>query len=220
MTTTLSPASVPFRVKQAAAARQEREIQRQMRFVERFRSKARKASQVQSRLKQLEKVQQIQLPRATRRVHYSFPEPPRGGGRKRSVLPNVSKSYGDHDVYRGLNLALMRGDRAALVGPNGAGKTTMLRILAGVLLFEEGERKTGHNVIHSLLCSACVGASQPWQHAHRGAPASCARGIGPEPPEHPRWVSIQRKRCPQAHICVIGWRKGAGRPGQAAGPTK
>ena len=135
-----------LQVKQAAAARQEREIQRQMRFVERFRSKARKASQVQSRLKQLEKVQQIQLPRATRRVHYSFPEPPRGGA-EAIRLTNVSKSYGDHDVYRGLNLALMRGDRAALVGPNGAGKTTMLRILAGVLPFEEGERKTGHNVI-------------------------------------------------------------------------
>ncbi len=135
-----------LQVKQAAAARQEREIQKQMRFVERFRSKARKASQVQSRLKQLEKVKQIQLPRATKRVHYSFPEPPRSGA-EAICLTNVSKSYGDHEVYRGLNLALMRGDRAALVGPNGAGKTTMLKILAGVLPFEEGERKTGHNVI-------------------------------------------------------------------------
>ena len=132
--------------KQAAAARQEREIKRQMRFVERFRYKARKAAQVQSRLKQLEKVQQIQLPRATKRVHYSFPEPPRGGAEAIS-LSNVSKSYGDHCVYRGLNLALMRDDRVSLVGPNGAGKTTMLKILAGVLPFEEGERKTGHNVI-------------------------------------------------------------------------
>ena len=133
-------------VKQAAAARQEREFQRQMRFVERFRYKARKASQVQSRLKQLEKVQKIQLPRATKRVHYSFPEPPRSGA-EAICLSNVSKSYGDHHVYRGLNLVLMRGDRASLVGPNGAGKTTMLKILAGVLPFEEGERKTGHNVI-------------------------------------------------------------------------
>ena len=133
-------------IKQAAAARQEREVQRQMRFVERFRSKARKAPQVQSRLKQLEKVQKIQLPRATKRVHYSFPEPARSGA-EAICLTNVSKSYGDHHVYRGLNLALMRGDRVALVGPNGAGKTTMLKILAGVLPFEAGERKTGHNVI-------------------------------------------------------------------------
>ena len=135
-----------LQVKQAAAARQERENQRQMRFVERFRYKARKASQVQSRLKQLEKVQRIQLPRATKRVHYSFPEPPRGGA-EAICLSNVSKSYGDHHVYKGLNLALMRDDRVSLVGPNGAGKTTMLKILAGVLPFEEGERKTGHNVI-------------------------------------------------------------------------
>ena len=133
-------------VKQAAAARQEREVQKQMRFVERFRYKARKAGQVQSRLKQLEKVQRIQLPRATKRIHYSFPEPSRSGAQAIG-LTNVSKSYGDHTVYRGLNLALMRGDRVALVGPNGAGKTTMLKILAGVLPFEEGERKTGHNVV-------------------------------------------------------------------------
>ena len=133
-------------VKHAAAARQKREIQRQMRFIERFRSKARKAPQVQSRLKQLAKVQEIQLPRATKRVHYSFPEPARSGA-EAIRLTNVSKSYGDNNVYRGLNLTLMRGDRVALVGPNGAGKTTMLKILAGVLPFEEGERKTGHNVI-------------------------------------------------------------------------
>ena len=132
--------------KHTAVARQKREVQRQMRFVEQFRYKARKASQVQSRLKQLEKVRQIQLPRASKRVHYSFPEPSRSGA-EAITLANVSKSYGDHSVYRGMNLVLMRDDRVALVGPNGAGKTTMLKILAGVLPFEEGERKTGHNVI-------------------------------------------------------------------------
>jgi ATP-binding cassette subfamily F protein 3 len=135
-----------LQVRHAAAARQEREVQRQMRFVERFRYKARKASQVQSRLKQLEKVKLIQLPRATKRVRYSFPEPPRSGTEV-IWLTNVSKFYGDHAVYRGLNLALARGDRVALVGPNGAGKTTMLKILAGVLPFEEGERKIGHKVV-------------------------------------------------------------------------
>ena len=135
-----------LQVKRAAAARQEREIQKQMRFVERFRSKARKASQVQSRLKQLEKVQIIELPRATKKIHYSFPEPPRSGSEVLS-LTNISKSYGDNVVYRRMNLTLSRGDRVALVGPNGAGKTTMLKILAGVISFDEGERKTGHNVV-------------------------------------------------------------------------
>ncbi len=134
-----------LQVKQAAAARQEREMQKQMRFVERFRSKATKASQVQSRLKQLEKVKVIELPRATRKVRYSFPEPPRSGAEV-IRLTNVSKFYGDNAVYRGMNLTLSRGDRVALVGPNGAGKTTMLKMLAGVLSFDEGERRTGHNV--------------------------------------------------------------------------
>ena len=133
-------------IKQSAAARQKREVQRQMRFVERFRSKARKATQVQSRLKQLERVERIQLPRATKRVHFTFPEPSRSGAEAIS-LTNVSKAYGDHTVYRGLNLTLGRGDRVALIGPNGAGKSTMLKILAGVMPFDEGERKTGHNVI-------------------------------------------------------------------------
>ncbi len=135
-----------IQIKRAAAARQEREVQKQMRFVERFRSKARKASQVQSRLKQLEKVQTIKLPRATRKVHYSFPEPPRSGSEV-IRLTDVSKSYGDNAVYSGMNLALSRGDRVALVGPNGAGKTTMLKLLAGVIPLDAGERKIGHNVV-------------------------------------------------------------------------
>jgi ATP-binding cassette subfamily F protein 3 len=132
--------------KQSAAARQQREVQKQMRFVERFRSKAKKATQVQSRLKQLERIKIIELPRATKKVHYTFPEPPRSGVNVIS-LTNVSKAYGDNTVYRGLNLILERGDRVALVGPNGAGKTTMLKMLAGVIPCDEGERRVGHNVI-------------------------------------------------------------------------
>ena len=135
-----------LQVKRAASARQEREVQRQMEFIDRFRSKARKASQVQSRLKQLEKMEIIKLPRATRKVHYSFPKPPRIGSEV-ITLTNVSKSYGDNVVYRGMNLTLSRGDRVALVGPNGAGKSTLLKILAGVIPIDKGERKTGHNVI-------------------------------------------------------------------------
>ena len=135
-----------LQIKQSAAAGQEREIQKQMRFVDRFRSKATKAGQVQSRLKQIEKIQTIKLPRATRKVRYSFPAPPRSGSEVIS-LTNVSKSYGDNTVYRDIDLTLSRGDRVALVGPNGAGKTTLLKILAGVVPFDEGARKTGHNMV-------------------------------------------------------------------------
>ena len=132
--------------RRVASARQEREIKKQMRFVEQFRAKATKATQVQSRLKQLEKIQIIKLPRATKKVRYSFPEPPRSASEV-ITLTNVSKSYGDIEVYRGMGLTISRGDRIALVGPNGAGKTTMLKILAGVIPIDEGERKTGHNVV-------------------------------------------------------------------------
>ncbi len=133
-------------VKQAAAARQEREIQRQMKFIDRFRSKATKATQVQSRIKQLEKIQIIELPRATRKVRFSFPEPPRSG-LDVLTLANVGKSYGDNTVYKNLNLTIERGDRVALVGPNGAGKSTLLKILSGVLPFDQGNRRLGYNVV-------------------------------------------------------------------------
>ena len=88
----------------------------------------------------------IKLPRATRKVHYTFPAAPRGGNEAIRLI-NVSKSYGDNVVYRGMDLTLFRGDRVALVGPNGAGKTTMLKLLAGVIPMDDGERTTGHNVM-------------------------------------------------------------------------
>ena len=147
-------------IREAAAARQEREIQRQMRFVERFRYKATKARQVQSRLKQLEKIEVIELPRATRKVSYSFPEPPRSGV-DIITLAGVGKSYGDNVVYRDLNLTLERGDRVALVGPNGAGKSTLLKILAGALSCDDGERKLGHNVTASYYAQHVLDLLNP-----------------------------------------------------------
>ena len=133
-------------IKRSTIAKQERELQRQMQFVDRFRSNQKKASQVQSRLKQLEKMEILELPRTTKKVAYSFPKPPRSGYEVIS-LNNVRKSYGNNVVYDALNLTLFRGDRVALVGPNGAGKTTLLKMLAGVIPFDKGERKTGYKVI-------------------------------------------------------------------------
>jgi len=134
-----------IKTQQAAARRQELKISRQMRFIERFRAKNTKASQVQSRIKQLEKMERVTVPRSTKKIKFNFPEPPRSG-RVVIELKHVDKSYGQHVVYRDLNLALERGDRAAIVGINGAGKTTLLRMLAGVLPFESGQRIIGHNV--------------------------------------------------------------------------
>jgi ATP-binding cassette subfamily F protein 3 len=102
-------------------------------------------AQVQSRLKQLAKIERIVIPRATSKIHFAFAEPARSG-EVVITLKHIFKSYDGNEVYRDLNLTLNRGDRAALLGPNGAGKTTLLKVLAGVLSFEDGERKLGHNV--------------------------------------------------------------------------
>ncbi len=127
------------------AKRQDAKLKKQMRFIERFRAKATKATQVQSRLKQMAKVKRVSVPRATKKMHFSFPEPPRGG-EQTMTLKNIHKSYGENVIYRNLNLRLSRGARLSLDGVNGAGKSPLLKILAGVLSIDEGERRLGHKV--------------------------------------------------------------------------
>ncbi len=125
---------------------QDQRIAETERFIERFRAKATKARQVQSRVKALEREERIELPEQDgRRMRLRIPEPPRGGAIP-IRLHGIHKRYGDTVVYRGIELSLQRGERLALVGPNGAGKSTLLRILAGVLPFDAGERELGHRV--------------------------------------------------------------------------
>ncbi len=132
-------------VQSTTAKKQELKIQKEKRFIDSFRADKRRAAQVQSRIKRLEKMEHIEVPRSTRKVRIVFPEPARSG-EDVITLKHISKFYGSNMVYHDLNLIINRGDRVALVGPNGAGKTTLLRILAGVLDFEKGDRKPGHNV--------------------------------------------------------------------------
>ncbi|MCL2706730.1 MAG: ABC-F family ATP-binding cassette domain-containing protein [Dehalococcoidia bacterium] len=131
---------------QATALRQSLKIGQEERFINRFRYKASKASLVQSRIKKLDKITRIEVPRLERKISFHFPLPPYSGVDV-VMLSHVDKAYGANVVYRDLNLLLRRGDRVALVGPNGAGKTTLLKILAGVLPFENGERRPGHAVV-------------------------------------------------------------------------
>jgi ATP-binding cassette subfamily F protein 3 len=130
---------------QAAALAQEREIARVQRFVDRFRAKASKARQVQSRMKQLERVKRIERERDPKRIRFHFPEPA-ASGRVVFDLRGVGKSYGAKTVYRALNVRVERGQRVALLGDNGVGKSTLLKILAGVLPLDHGERIVGHGV--------------------------------------------------------------------------
>jgi ATP-binding cassette subfamily F protein 3 len=129
----------------AAYKNQQKEIASLREFVERFRSVASKASQAMSKLKQIERMELIEKPLAPRKpFRFQIPVPPRGGQRAIS-LEGIHMAYGSRPVYAGLDLTIERGERTVLVGPNGAGKSTLLKILAGVVEFQKGERKPGHN---------------------------------------------------------------------------
>jgi ATP-binding cassette subfamily F protein 3 len=132
-------------LEEARARNQAKQVAEIERFIERFRYKATKARQVQSRIKMLERMERLELPSAARQVRFSFPEPPRTG-RRVIALREVHKAYGDKIVYAGVDFEVERGEKVALVGPNGAGKSTLLRLVAGVLPFEAGERILGSHV--------------------------------------------------------------------------
>ena len=130
---------------EARARNQAKRVAEIERFIERFRYKATKARQVQSRIKMLGRLERVEVDGATRKIRFSFPAPPRTG-RHVVQLRRIAKAYGPNVVYAGIDLDLERGDRIALVGPNGAGKSTLLRILAGVLQPDGGERVLGAHV--------------------------------------------------------------------------
>ncbi|MDR2035589.1 MAG: ABC-F family ATP-binding cassette domain-containing protein [Coriobacteriales bacterium] len=136
-------------LRQQAYDKQQEEIAHMEAFINRFRYKASKARQVQERVKKLEKLERIIPPEGKRKISFRFKQPPRTGDLV-IELHDIVKAYGTTQVYGGphplLNLKLYRGDRVALVGPNGAGKSTMLKIIAGVLPFESGERRLGAKV--------------------------------------------------------------------------
>ncbi len=131
--------------RQAAAGRQAKEIARVQTFVDRFRYQANKASQVQSRIKQLEKVKMIEIKRDPKRVKFKFPLPA-PSGRQVLELDGAAKRYGEKVVYERVDCSIERGQRVALVGENGAGKSTLLKMLAGVLEHDKGKRTVGHGV--------------------------------------------------------------------------
>src|SRR5215470_6801110 len=115
---------------QAAYKNQRDRIEQLEVFISRFRYQATKAKQVQSRIKELEKIERIEVPPEERTIHFSFPQP-KPSGRIVAEFADVAKSYGDHRVFSGVDFFIERGDRVALVGVNGAGKSTLIKILSG-----------------------------------------------------------------------------------------
>ncbi len=130
----------------SAYKNQQKEIASLQLFADRFRAKASKASQAQSKLKQIDRMKKVAAPVALgKTIKFHFPQPVRSGLRV-VALKDVDHAYGDLVVYRGLNYHAERGQRTVLVGPNGAGKSTLLKLLAGVLPVQHGVRELGHNV--------------------------------------------------------------------------
>jgi len=130
----------------AAYKNQQKEIEALQRFADRFRTKATKAAQAQSKLKQIERMEKIEAPAALdRTIVFHWPQPPRTG-LKVAALSDVRQAYGPVVVYQGLNLSVERGQRTVLVGPNGSGKSTLLKLLAGAIPLQGGSRELGLHV--------------------------------------------------------------------------
>jgi ATP-binding cassette subfamily F protein 3 len=115
-------------------------------FISRFRAQATKAKQVQSRIKELEKIERIEVPEEEPVIHFKFPQPPLSG-RMVAEAEELSKSYGAKQVFGGVRFGIERGDRVALVGVNGAGKSTLIKLLSGAEVATSGQIKLGHNVV-------------------------------------------------------------------------
>jgi ATP-binding cassette subfamily F protein 3 len=128
----------------AAFNNQQEKIKQLTNFITRFRYQATKAKQVQSRIKELEKIERIEIPNDEETIHFHFPQP-KPSGRVVAEFKNVSKSYGEKFVFGDANFIVERGDRVALVGVNGAGKSTLIKILAGAETVSTGEYILGHN---------------------------------------------------------------------------
>jgi len=133
-----------------AKKNQEHQLKQTKEFIDRFRYKATKARQVQSRIKQMERIEIIEVEDEEEEIHFHFPQAQQSG-RVVMELKSLRKAYDNNVVYENLNYTIERGDRIAIVGVNGAGKSTLSKIAAGIEPFQSGERKEGYNVIVSYF---------------------------------------------------------------------
>ncbi len=131
--------------REAAYARQQAMLAKEQRFIDRFAAHAAKAAQVQSRVKALDKIEKIELPKKRKLVDFDFRQPPRSGD-KVVMVEDLHKAYGDHVIYDGFNMTIQRGERWAVMGANGAGKTTLLRMIAGAMEPDSGSVRIGASV--------------------------------------------------------------------------
>ena len=172
----------------AAYANQQDRVQQLEAFINRFRYQATKAKQVQSRIKELEKIERIEIPPEEKTIHFSFPQP-KPSGRIVAEFKSVSKAYGDHVVFSGADVIIERGDRVSLVGINGAGKSTMIKILAGAEPVTTGEYILGHNAEPDYFAQDQYKELDPERAADRRSGYGSAARHQHRTAQHPRAAS-------------------------------
>src|ERR1051326_1603271 len=145
---------------QAAFARQQSMLAKEQRFIDRFRTHAAKAAQVQSRIKALDKIEKIELPKKRQIVKFEFRTPPRSGEQV-AVLEDLHKSYGPRVIYDGFNLTIRRGERWAVMGRNGAGKTTLLKMIAGASQPDSGSVRLGASLYMGYFAQQSLDVLNP-----------------------------------------------------------
>jgi ATPase subunit of ABC transporter with duplicated ATPase domains len=146
--------------REAAYARQQAMLAKEQRFIERFSAHAAKAAQVQSRVKALDKIEKIELPKKRRVVKFDFRQPPRSGDQV-VTLENIRKSYGRRVVYDGLNLNIRRGERWCVMGKNGAGKSTLLKMVAGAVTPDSGTVRIGASLTMGYFAQQALDLLNP-----------------------------------------------------------
>ena len=173
------------RSSQAAYDNQQDRIRQLEAFINRFRYQATKAKQVQSRIKELEQIERIEIPPEEKTIHFRFPQP-KPSGRIVAEFQKVAKSYGDQQVFADVDFYIERGDRVALVGVNGAGKSTLIKMLAGAEPVTAGEYTLGHNAAAGLLRAGPIQGARPRR--------------APDRRSWPRW-----RRAPPTPSCAAFW---------------
>src|SRR5262245_30603178 len=146
--------------REAAYARQQAMLAKEQRFIERFAAHAAKAAQVQSRVKALDKIEKIELPKKRRVVKFDFRQPARSGDQV-ATLENIRKAYGRRVVYDGLNLNIRRGERWCVMGKNGAGKSTLLKMVAGAVTPDSGDVRLGASLTMGYFAQQALDLLNP-----------------------------------------------------------
>ena len=201
--------------REAAYARQQAMLAKEQRFIERFAAHAAKAAQVQSRVKALEKIEKIELPKKRRVVKFDFRPPPRSGDLV-AVLDDVSKAYGRRTIYDHLNMTIRRGERWCVMGKNGAGKTTLLRMVAGVLAPGFRRREAGRQPEDGLLRAAGARPARRRPDDRGAAAEGLPERVDRRAAQPRRRLPVLRRRHRQEDRVAVGRREDAPRDGAAA----